>query len=119
MNDNGKKNGGGFRLIDWKRLALENFGYECITTFGNDFDIADAFGVDAIRDTYNRAFNEWKGEYKYLTELVMILNWKIHQYHGENDNYARLYNELWEAADGYACDNLTGEEADYFYRTTN
>ena len=42
-------------FIDWKRYALENYGYETITTFGNDFDIADAFGAAAIRDTYNRA----------------------------------------------------------------
>ena len=120
MNTNGKKNGGGgIKLIDWKRYALDFCGYEIITTFGNDFDIAEAFGLDAIRDTYNRAFTEWKDNYKYLTELVLILNWKIGQHYGKNDAYARLYNELWEAADGYACDNLEGEEADYFYRTTD
>lgn len=25
-----------------------------------DFSIADVFGVDAIKDTYSRAFEEWK-----------------------------------------------------------
>lgn len=120
MNGKEKKNGGGgLKLIDWKRYALDFCGYEIITTFGNDFDIAEAFGADAIRDTYNRAFNEWKGNYKYLTELVLILNWKIWQHYEQNEVYARLYNELWEAADGFALDNLKGEEADYFYRTTD
>lgn len=94
-------------------------GYETITTFWEDFSIADAFGESAIRDTYKRAFNEWKGNYKYLTELVMVLNWKIWQHHGKNEQIAQVYNELWERADLYACENLKGEEASYFFRTTD
>ena len=49
-------------------------GYEPITTFWDDFSIADAFGKNAVEDTYDRAFREWKSNYKYLTELVMIIN---------------------------------------------
>ena len=94
-------------------------GYETITTFWEDFSIADAFGESAIRDTYKRAFEEWKQNYKYLTELVMVLNWKIWQYHGKNEQIAQVYNKLWEQADLYACENLKGEEASYFFRTTD
>lgn len=94
-------------------------GYETMTTFWEDFSIADKFGVDAIKDTYNRAFNEWKNNYKYLTELVMILNWKIWEHYESNDTVARMYDELWREADAYACDNLTGTELDYFYRVTD
>lgn len=119
MSDNRNKAGDGIRRIDWKRYALDFCGYEIMTTFGSDFDIAEAFGADAIRDTFNRAFNEWKDNYKYLTELVLILNWKIAQHYGKNDSYARLYDELWRTADGYACNNLEGEEASYFYRITD
>jgi len=119
MSTNEKKTVGEIKGIDWKRYALDFCGYEIITTFGRDFDIAEAFGLDAIRDTFNRAFSEWKGNYKYLTELVLILNWKIGQHYGKNDDYARLYDELWRTADGYACDNLEGEEAAYFYRITD
>ena len=43
------------------------------TTFPSDFSIADKFGVNAIKDTFNRAFGEWKGHYKYLTHLVIAL----------------------------------------------
>lgn len=94
-------------------------GYQTITTFWDDFSIADSFGESAIRDTYNRAFNEWKHNYKYLTELVMILNWKIWQHYEKNDHIARVYNELWEQADLYAGENLKGKEAEYFYSTTD
>ncbi len=94
-------------------------GYETITSFWSDFTIADRFGVGAIKDTYKRAFNEWKDNYKYLTELVMVLNWKIWQFHEKNNQYAEVYNKLWEEADAYACNNLKGDEAVYFFWTTD
>ncbi len=96
------------------------FGYTQITTFFEDFSIADNFGVKAIRDTYKRAFRDWKSDYKYLTELVMVLNWKIWQHYEEgNAEYQEVYNELWEKADLYAQEHLKGEELSYFYRTTD
>ena len=95
-------------------------GYETMTTFWNDFTIADAFGVSAIKDTYNRAFEEWKSNYKYLTELVMVLNWKLWQHYEQNDMaLAELYNDLWQQVDAYACENLKGEELKYFYEVTD
>ena len=95
-------------------------GYETITTFWQDFTIADKFDVSAIKDTYKRVFNEWKNNYKYLTELVLVLNWKIWEHYEKNNSkYMALYNELWEDADMYALDNLKGEEWDYFYRTVD
>lgn len=96
------------------------FGYKQITTFFSDFSIADNFGKHAIKDTYKRAFEGWKDNYKYLTELVMVLNWKIWEhYEAGRTEYAELYNSLWEKADAYACDTLKGEELSYFYRTTD
>ena len=94
-------------------------GYETITSFWIDFTIADRFGVSAIKDTYKRAFNEWKDNYKYLTELVMVLNWKIWQFYEKNNQYTEVYNKLWEEADAYACNNLKGDEAAYFFWTTD
>lgn len=93
--------------------------YEFQTTFWQDFTIADAFGVAAIQDTFNRAFEEWKDNYVYLTELVIVLNWKIWQWYEKDDRRGLLYDKLWRIADEYACDNLTGDELSYFYRTTD
>ena len=95
------------------------FGYKQITTFFQDFSIADNFGETAIKDTYKRSFESWKGNYKYLTELVLVLNWKIWQWHGKNNDYAKLYDELWTETDRWACENLKGDELSYFYRTTD
>lgn len=96
----------------------EETGYKPITTFYTDFSIADMFGKNAIEDTFKRAFNEWKTDYKYLTELVMVMSWKIFE-HQENMEYAKLYTELYEKADSYAIKNLKGSELKYFYSTTD
>lgn len=101
----------------------EDLGYEPITTFWMDFSIADKFGPAAVRDTFNRAFAEWKDNYKYLTELVMVLNHKIaYHYSPEKDApnvMANLYNELWEKADEYASTHLEGDEYAYYFSITD
>lgn len=97
----------------------EEMGYEPQTTFWEDFTIADRFGASAIKDTYKRAFNEWKDNYIYLTELVMVLNHKIWQWYERNQQFAEIYNDLWKQADQYAVDNLKGKELEYFYSTTD
>lgn len=95
--------------------------YEFKTTFWNDFTIAEQFGTAAIEDTYNRAFEEWKNNTEYLTELVIVLNWKIWKFYDIDPNhpYAILYNDLWEKADAYAMDNLKGDDLQYFLETTD
>lgn len=94
-------------------------GYKPITTFWEDFTIAEQFGRQAIEDTFERAFNEWKHDYRYLTELVMVLNWKLWEWYLENEEFGTVYNNLWAKADDYACETLKGEELAYFYRTTD
>lgn len=102
----------------------EETGYKPFTTFWQDFSIADTYGLQAIQDTFNRAFEEWKDNYKYLTELVLVLNHKIFHHYvkdgtEEQNETASLYNELWSKANDYALDNLQGEQADYFYQLTD
>lgn len=101
------------------RWGIEEYGYEPKTTFWQDFTIADKFGIEAIEDTYKRAFNEWKDDYIYLTELVMVLNWKGWEYSYSNQTLCELYTKLWGKADNYACKHLKGKELDYFLKTTD
>ncbi len=105
------------RVETWNIKELT--GYEPMTTFYEDFSIADKFGIEAIVDTYNNAFNSWKHDYKYITELVLVLNWKIWRWHETNDMYARLYDELWRKLDQWCIDNLNGKELEYYYATTD
>lgn len=99
---------------------MEKFGYKCFTTFWEDFSIADKFGVRAIKDTYRRAFNEWKYDHRYLTELVIVLSWKMWEYYQkENETYTELYKQLYNDTDRFAVENLTEEEIEYYYDKTN
>ena len=63
------------KIENWRIEELT--GYKPITSFYTDFSIADRFGTTAIQDTYNRAFKEWQHDYRYITELALVLNWKI------------------------------------------
>lgn len=101
------------------KSQMAELGYNVFTTFWADFTIADSFGISAIKDTYKRAFEEWKWDYKYLTELVMVLNWKIWYWYKKDEKLAKCYNDLWMECDEYAYNNLKGEEFDYFVKTTD
>ena len=90
------------------------------TTFWQDFSIADAFGVKAIKDTYKRAFEEWKSDYRYLTDLVMVVNHKCWQHYEKGNNeLSQLYSDLYYEADAYACENLKSDELSYYFRVTD
>lgn len=105
------------RIKTWN---IENItGYRPKTTFYEDFSIADRFGIPAVKDTYRRAFQSWKDNHIYLTELVMALNWKIWEHYETNDALAEVYNELWEKAAQYAVETLQDTELEYYLTTTD
>lgn len=62
---------------------------------------------------------EWKDDYKFFTELTLVLNHKIWQHYDSNRELAVLYDRLWREADEYAMNNFKGEELDYYYRITD
>lgn len=98
---------------------MEVFGYETKTTFWEDFSTAELSGIEAITDAYNKAFNKYKNNVVFLTELVMVLNWKIWSWYGVDDEIGRLYDSIWRIADRYAIDNLKGKDLAYFLETTD
>lgn len=104
-------------IKDWNPEPM--IGYKPQTTFYMDFGIAEQCGTDAVLETYKRVFAEWKNNVVYLTELVMVLNWKIWEHYETNEPLALVYQELWERADAYAVANLTGDDLQYFWQTTD
>lgn len=105
------------KIENW--IIEELTGYKPITTFYTDFSIADKFGAGAIEDTFNRSFRMWQHNYQYVTELAMVLNWKIWRWHNVNDEYARLYDKLWRQVDEWCIENLKEEDLEYYYKTTD
>lgn len=106
------------RIKNWNIEAIT--GYKPKTTWYQDFSIADVFGASAVVDTFKDAMMNCENlGCEYLTELVMVLNWKIFEHYEKNDVLANLYNELWEAASEHALETLQGEELDYYLNTTD
>ena len=104
-------------LPEWNIEAM--CGYVPKTTFYMDFSIADRFGPGAVKETYKRAFEQWKTNVVFITELVMVLNWKIWEHYEHNDGLAKLYNDLWETAGGWCLDNLKDDDLRYYLETTD
>lgn len=98
---------------------MASCGYETQTTFYADLTIAEMDGPDGVRETYNRIVKDWRGNLVYYTEFVLALNNKIWEHYEHNDALAKVYDELWRAADKWACDNLTGDDLAYYYETTD
>ena len=99
-------------------IMAEN-GYTPKTTFWMDFSIADRFGAKAVGDTYRRAVESWHDNIVFLTELAMVLNHKIWQHYKKDEELAQTYDNLWRGLDAWCVENLTGEDLDYYYRTTD
>lgn len=105
-------------LANWN--IQEMTGYEPQTTFYTDFSIADHFGLAAINDTFKRAFDEWKNNVEYLTELTMVMNWKSWEhYEKQNMEFSQKYCTLYETLDEYCRKNLKDEALDYYYSVTD
>lgn len=97
----------------WSKILDYNF----ISTFYEEFSISDHYGVDGVREHYKMVFNEWKDNYRFLTELTLVLNIKIWSWFKLNDELGLVYDELWKETDSYALKHLKGEELDYYLTT--
>lgn len=94
--------------------------YKFQTTFWQDFSIADAFGNDAIKDTFNRAFKEWKTDLVYVTELAIVMNWKCWFWYDKNDHErSKLYADYYYQVHEWCLDNLKGKDLEYYIKTTD
>lgn len=89
---------------------FEMIGYTPKTTFWSDFSIAECFRVKGIKDTYNRAKNEWKNNIEFMTELAMVLNHKSWYYNEKNQEYCSLYSDLWQEVDNFIFEQFKDDE---------
>lgn len=106
-------------MLDYAEYCKRELDYEVLTTAFDDLSIAEKYGKEAIIDTCDNLFEEFKNNVKYFTELVMVLNHKIWFHYEDNKELAIIYHDLWVKLDTYACVNLKGEDAAYFYRITD
>ena len=63
------------------------------------------------------AFDQYKDNLKYLTELVLVLNIKIFIWYKEDDDLGLTYDQLWKETDQYALETLKGDDLHYYLHT--
>lgn len=119
-NDNGDMLVISFPNMVWN---TDEIGYKQKTTFWQDFTIAEAFGLEAVIDTCTRAFNEWKINHEYITELVLVLNHKGWQHYNDAGGtctpMAEAYFALYYEVSDWCQEHLEGDELEYFYKVTD
>lgn len=117
-----------FKYAAANEAAFEKYwnglGHERKTTFFSDLSIAECYGVDGIRDTYNRVMQEWMGDLVFITEFIVCLGLKSSQWcddrkHGQT--FCNLYSDLYhEAVDAFYKHYEGNEDAlDYFFEMTD
>ena len=96
---------------------LNSVGKTRKTTFFADLSIAECCdGANGVKDTYKRVIKAWLDDVEYMSEFVVALNQKIWQHHDtNNDNIAKVYDELWRKADNYCREHFKGEELSKYY----
>ena len=95
-------------------------GYTQRTTFWDDFTIAEKFGLPAIERTYRNAFNSWKNDVVFITELVLVLNWKM-LYMDERHMTEKsvMYYKCWVELSNWCERHLEAGAYEYFILVTD
>lgn len=83
--------------------------------FLQDFKNAERNGIDAIKYTFKKLFEENKTNYVYLTDLAIILNERSKKYKIVNTRFSKLYNKLYEELNDYVVQTLKDKKLDYYF----
>lgn len=102
------------RQAQYEEFLRQNNKGKCHTTFMQDFTIADAFGIKAIKDTYQGGW-QYLHDVEMMAEFVAVLNHKIWEHYGHNNELARLYDSLWREADDKCRNHFEGNDLCKYY----
>ena len=111
------------RLMIFEELRFDcmcrDIGHEPVSAFWTDFSAAEFYGEEAVRETYEDALKECEGDVEFLAELTLVLNWKIWDLYKEDEEMAKLYEELWKKHDSFCWSTLKGEESRRYFEITD
>ncbi len=96
------------------------YGRQDTTTWLGDFLTAEDFGADAVKDTFDRGFYNWKDDPEMLGWMAVTLNHRLWTHFEEgNEELAKLYDELWRKADKYAKTHFEGDDFTVYFEITD
>lgn len=87
------------------------------TALWQKFTDVEKNGVDAIKDLYEKTFEERWWEIADITDLAMVIYCKLWHWDGTDWVYNRMYEPTWEKMRDWAYDHLKGNDAQYYYNT--
>ena len=93
-------------------------GYEPRTVWYEYFSIADHQGEPAVRNLYSDITSRWSDNVDLMTELAMILNWKVAEHDGKNARLVELYKELWRKTDRAIVKRFDDDDLTYYLQET-
>ena len=95
-------------------------GYTQRTTFWDDFTIAERFCLHAIERTYRNAFNSYKTDVVFITELVLVLNWKmLYMDERHMTEKSEMYYKCWVELSNWCERHLEAGAYEYFINVTD
>lgn len=107
-------------MTAWPAWNIEKLtGYKPLTSIWDEFCWVEPYGTGDVRDLWCRLLKLCSEDYRYLTELSLVLNWKIWEHYGQNEELAALYDGLWRMTDKYALKNLSGKDLEYYIDKTD
>jgi hypothetical protein len=54
-----------------------------------------------------------------VTELALVMNWKIFAHYEKDDEKAELYTKLWQQTDDWCMNHLKKTELQYYIKWTD
>lgn len=103
-------------------MLAEISGYSRKYTFFSDLAIAECYGKNAIKDTYNRIMKEWIGDRDAICEALISINYKSWRFAEEPDKqdlvefYSDLYYKAMDEVARYYKENNREDDLVYIYR---
>lgn len=76
---------------NWKENLCLMTDYKPFTTFYSDLSIADFYGENSVKETYDNVLSSWLEDYKYFTEFIMCLNHKAWEMDARSRNESDMF----------------------------
>jgi hypothetical protein len=97
---------------------------ELESTFTGDFNIAeDVSGLNGVKDTFQRAFNSWKDDIQYMTNLAIVTNMKCWQhFQAGNETLSEAYSDMYYKVRDWVYSDQSGfteEDQKYYFKYTD
>lgn len=98
--------------------VLDN-GYKMTTTFIDDFKIANTFGASAVQDTFDRAYEEWRHNIVYATELAIAMSIFSCYFYEKDLELSMLYSDLYHKIDNWCMNHFKKQELMFYIKVTD